>query len=208
MKKTKNYTIRYVYAGIYQYADFREEDGKITRKSFNPNWVSNGVVVPTFEGIDTIDGILKEIKTFAGRQAEIHLIDQMLPKYYRSKVIRSQVTKSTNLIQTLIADECFKFFNDCIKPIMLKKKYFVARSHMMRIVLIEKRNGEWENIIESKESRLIEFSCYQLLKSIGLYDGDVDLKSEHNSFIISGFANLWYQFTVEQVKIIDLYIEL
>ena len=206
--KKKKYTIRYVYAGIYQYADFYEEDGKIIRKSFYPNWVSNGVVVPTFEGIDTIDGILKEIKTFAGRRVEIHLIDNELPQYYRSKVIRSQVTKSTNLIQNLIADECFKFFNDCIKPIMIKKKYFVARSHMMRIILIEKRKGEWENIRESKESELIEFSCYQLLHAIGLYDENIDFKSEHNSLIINGFAELWYQLTVEQANSIDLYIEL
>ena len=88
----KTYTIKYVYAGINQYADFKEVGGKIIFPSFYPSWAKSEDV-PDVSCLESIDEILKVIKSFSyNRRAEIYLIDGMLATYYSNKGAQTLVS--------------------------------------------------------------------------------------------------------------------
>lgn len=204
----KHYTIKYVYAGINQYADFSEVDGVIVNKRFYPQYIKSGEA-PDLTNLNTIDEILEAIKAFSFHQrAEIYLINGMLPEMYNNVSAQDDIIKSSNLIEEIIENECYGFFIKHIKPILIKNDWSIGRSGFMIPVLINKdEDGEWQNIPESQDSLLVEFMCYKFMNAIKMYDGSVKLQPESH-LMINGFRQLFDKLSKNQIDECGLYIEL
>lgn len=204
----KHYTIKYIYAGIKQYADFSEVDGVIVNKRFYPQYVK-GDEAPDLTNLNTIDEILEAIKAFSFHQrAEIYLINGMLPEMYDNVSAQDDIRKSAQLIEEIIENECYGFFIKHIKPILIKNDWSIGRSGFMIPVLINKdEDGEWQNIPESPDSLLVEFMCFEFMNGMGLYDGKVNLKPESH-VMLNGFKQLFNKLSIKQIEDCGLYIEL
>ena len=204
----KSYTIKFIYAGINQYADFSEVDGVITNKRFYPQYVKSGEV-PDLTNLNSIDEILEAIKAFSFCQrAEIYLINGMLPEIYNNVSVQDDIRKSSNLIEDIIETECNNFFIKHIKPILIKNDWHIGRSRFMIPVLINKdEDGEWQNIPESPDSLLVEFMCYRFMYAINMYDEKVNLQPESH-LMINGFRELFNKLNKNQIEDCGLYIEL
>ncbi len=176
-KIDKRYTIRFSYAGISQYADFYESKGKLINP-YLPVSYMNISEIPDVSKMETIDDVLKVIKSFAyGSNAEIHLINGN-PPFYKPGTVDS----IASAYDTFITDQISTFFKKELEPIMREKGWRIGTSHIGMMVLIGKdENGEWNNVSDD-ESFEFEYLCAKCLKALNLING-IELKSEHRNYI-------------------------
>lgn len=202
------YTIRYAYAGIYQYADIRFKDGIIFDKSFRPRYVSNNTVVPSLDNADNIEEILEIIKGFSyNKRAEIYLINGNYPEYHYNEQVKVDVKIHSDIINNTIKEELYLFFTTHIAPILIKNNWFISTSWCGHPVLINKdENGEWQNIKNERDGDLIEFMCFRLLNEVGLYDGSVDFRKEQGDPYLNGFYQIMKHISSEVIEKSALFV--
>jgi hypothetical protein len=206
LKYDKNYIIRYAKSGIYQYANFMEFEGKIVNKWFHPTWV-NINEIPSLDNANTIDEILTIIKEFTGNRAEIYKINGMLVDYYNNKQVQIDTDAHIATVEKVIENECIKFFQTHVQPILIKNNWFISYSWCGKPVIIYKdENGEWDNIKE--DNTLIEYMCYRLINGLGLYDEKVNFESEHSKPTLNGFSALLTHIPHEQIESTGLYVKI
>jgi len=170
IKVVKSYTITYVYAGIEQKATFRaDKDGNFLVKDFHPSYCKISDV-PSLDNAKTIKEILEIIKRFSyNARAEITAING-IPKYFYYKTkIRKDIKKRAGLIDDFIGKQCTEIFTEHIEPILIKKKWFITRSHIgIPVLAYINKNNEWANIPECNDEKVIEYMCNSFLNKFGL----------------------------------------
>ena len=195
MEKTK-YTIRYVYAGIYQYADFIEVDGKITNPRFTPKYHRVGEPLPELHEGMCIQEILTVISAFCKR-ASLYLINGNLVSYAGDHKLIADIKQSQSLIDEMISNECLKIYTNHILPVLIKNNWWVSRSWMqIPIICCYDENNELTNVSSCEDLTHIEYLSFKFLNGIGLYDEKITMRPEHN-MLISGFKKLFNRIDVE-----------
>jgi len=179
MKIDKRYTIVFSYAGIRQYADFYEKDGKLVNPSFRASYSKAGET-PSIENLETIEEVLEVIRKFAYcNKADLHLINGLPINYYNNEKARKCVKGIDKRFVEFIEKEAVDYFEKVLEPLMKKNKWFVSSSHIGMPILIERNEeGEWDNIKGSKEFDF-EYLCYKFVSNFR--EIEVRLKSEANS---------------------------
>jgi len=180
-KIEKSITIRYSKAGYNQYATFGVVEDKVTSKSFYPSYV-NIDDVPSLDGADTIEDILKIIRDFSyNNDADIYSINGEMPEYFNNTTVKESITKYSDLLRNAIEDTFLKFFNENILPIINKNNWKLAHSWCGKPVLVEKDENEgWNNIKDNKDSTLIDFICSDFLSESMSINLDVRSHCEHS----------------------------
>jgi hypothetical protein len=204
MKNIKNYTIRFVYAGINQYANFKEIDGKIINP-YLPISYAKASEVPTLDGLETIEEILEVIKSISYcNRAEIYLVNNE-PIFYNVKT-----NKTVNLIGDRFKKfrelEAITFFEKHIEPIIKKNKIFITHSNFYYLVLIEKnKDGEWDNARDSK-TKEINYLAYKFLNQFNKIK--IDLTPQSNIYIKEFFCDIANLMPEKYFETRGLYIDL
>jgi hypothetical protein len=191
MNKTTRFTIRYVYAGICQYADFIYSDDKLIHHTFSPQYCK-GDNVPSLEGLNVLADIISVIEKFTGRKADIYMVDSILTDYYYNQPVREAVyraeSKYTEFVSSLVHD----FFDSVLLPIMVDNGWKISYSWIGKPILIELRDGEWDNVKNSDPKVVnFEYLCHKFSYGV-LGDGEsLDLRTEQSrNLIIDGFSKL------------------
>ena len=206
MTNRTHYCIRYVYAGIYQYAEFSVENGNVIRKMFNPSYVKTGET-PSLEDANTMEEILEIISKFSKRPADIFLINGNIPAYENNEAVKTDINKHVEAIEYIINKECFEFFTNHVIPIMVENNWYISTAWTGRPILISKNEeNEWDNIKETDQSYLIEYMCYKLLNDLSLYSEKVDFRQEHQKPILNGFSRMFAHITHEQILSTGLFV--
>jgi hypothetical protein len=205
IKIDKTYTIKYSKSGVCQYSDFRYSNGKLVSSNFSPSWVSEEDV-PSLEGLNDIEDILKVIKDFSfANRAEIYLINNEPVYFYENETAKKSLKSINEKYEKFMEQISYDFFAENIKPILTKKGFKISTSWCGMPVLIKKdEEGEWQNI--EREEKEIDYLCYNFLYEVGLSDESINLKTETGYYSFKGFSNFFKFIPNEKIK--DLIIEL
>jgi hypothetical protein len=166
MNNYKRYTIRYSYAGINQYADLNYSGDTLVHCNFMPRYCK-GVDIPSLDGLNDIADIISVIEKFSGRKAEVYLIDYELAEYYLNapvkEVVHTAKAKYDEFVTTLVRE----FFDSVLLPIIIENDWKITRSWVGVPVLIEMREGEWDNV-KSSDPKVVNFEyiCYKFSHGI------------------------------------------
>ena len=200
----KTYTIRFIYAGIKQYANFREIDGKIVNPYLSISY-AKASEVPTIDGLETIEEILAVIKSISYcNKAEIYLVNNE-PIFYNVKTNKT-VKLIGDRFKKFIELEAITFFEKHIEPIIKKKKLFITHSNFYYLVLIEKnKDGEWDNVRDSKTNE-INYLAYKFLKQFN--NIKIDLTPESSNYIKDFFVDIANLMPEKYFETRGLYIDL
>ena len=184
----KEITIRYSKGGINQYARFGIKDGKVVMKDFLPFYTYTNISdIPSLDGIDTIEEILKVINEFSYNGATIHLIDGELPEYNKRVKTKQYISNLKSEVENFIETKAIELFTTQILPIIKKHRWFISESQFMRTILIYKnRKTGWDNIQDCEASELIEFISHKFIRIVKGED-DIKLCPEHGRPSINSF---------------------
>ena len=187
MKIDKRYTIKFSYAGIWQYAEFYEKDGKLINNRLFVSY-SNEKDIPSIEGLETIGEVLEVIKTFSYNEPVIYLINGTPVTYHNNDEAKKYLTKFNDKFDTFRKTETIKYFESVLEPIIIKNKWYISTSHIGFPILIEKNDdeGEWDNV---KDDYDFEFLCYKFISHFK--DISISLKGEQGPSVISAFREIF-----------------
>jgi len=191
-KITKRYNIVFSYAGIRQYADFYESEGKLVNPRLSVSY-SKAKKVPDVSNMETIDEVLEAIKSFAyGSYVEINLINGQPVNFYNNTKAKEHLSIFNEKFDKFIEDEALHYFKTILEPIMIDNSWFVASSHVGAPVLIEKNeDGEWDNIKRDDKAFDFEYLCFKFANNFRKYL-KVYLKCEFNNrSAYSGFMAMF-----------------
>lgn len=206
IKIDKTYTIKYSKSGVSQYSDFEYSNGKLISYSFNPSWTKTEDV-PSLEGLNDIEDILKVIKDFSfANQAEIYLINDEPVYFYENKTAKKSIKSINEKYEKFMEQISYDFFMENIKPLLTENNFKISTSWCGMPVLIKKdEEGEWQNI-EREEGKEIDYLCYNFLHEVGLSNESINLKTETGYYSLKGFSNFFKFLPTEKIK--DLIVEL
>lgn len=206
-KIVKRYTIKFSYAGIRQYADFRyNTNGELVNHDFRVRY-SRGEDVPSIDGLTDINDILEKIKEVSfNNRAEIYLINGNPVNYHNNEKAKEDISNFAIKYEELIREEATKFFEKHIVPIIVKNDWKISHSSFYVPVLIEKDDeGEWDNVYQCEDEDDLEYLCYKFVSQFD--ELDVDLRAEHSNKVYA-FDKFAKYLDDDYLKDTDLYIEL
>lgn len=190
MKIDKRYTIRFSCAGIYQYNDFYERDGKLADPTLRVLYRKRDEI-PDVSKLETIKEVLEVIKRISyTNRAEIYLIDGLPVKYYNNKKARKYIKSIDKELNEFKSKKAIEFFETHLEPIMKKNKWFIGSSAWGFPVLIKKIEGVWANIPNNQQAFDFEFLCYMFASEFKKID--FKLKTEQSGTAPEGFRNVVY----------------
>lgn len=201
------YTIRMAIAGVFQYAEFGVcDDGKLVNVRFQPRWV-DVKTIPTLDGL-TFDEAMEALEKFCGRKPTIHLINGDIPRYYEHPEYDERIKGYAERFDNFIEIESSNFFDENILPLIKKNNWRVAYSWMSIPVLCYiNEDGDWDNVRDEDDSKLIEYLSYMFLRKTGLdNDEKVDLTSEDHMYIHK-FAYFMRNVPLKHLEEIDIFQE-
>lgn len=203
------YTIRYSKAGIYQYAKIGVDDDdpqKVLYYDFRPSYVRKGEIVPSFED-KTFDEIMIMLNEFSYNNAEIYLINGVLPEYYHDKTYNEEITNASEAITKVIEEQSLNFFKSKILPIIVKNNWKISHSWMYVAILIYKtENGEWDNIEENEDSYFIQYLSHVFCKNCNIIDRSSSLEMcDEMKTNINNFDDLIRNIPIEQLEKLGIY---
>jgi len=182
IKINKTYTIKFVYAGINQYARFFEKDGKLVYPRLEINYYRGEL--PSLEN-KNIEEVLTVIKDIADNRAEIYLINEQPLNYYNNEKDKEYIQSFNKKFEYFIESEAINFFEKVLEPIMKENKWFISSSYIGKPILIEKNNdGEWDNIRDGFD---FEYLCYKFVSNFK--NVKINLNSEHSVDAFKSFFN-------------------
>jgi len=186
IKIDKRYCIAFSKAGIRQYAEFSEKDGKLYNPSFSASYTKTDEI-PSVENLETIEEVLEVIKKFAYcNKAEILLINGQPVNYYNNDKAKNEATIIGDKFEKFKESEAISYFEKILEPIMKENKWFISRSHIGFPVLIEKnKEGEWDNIKRDGKDFDFNYLCYKFASNFK--EIKLNLKSESNAPSVEGF---------------------
>lgn len=202
----KYYTIKFVHAGIYQYAEFYEkENGELSNPTLHVSY-SKLSEIPDVSGMKTIDEVLEAIKKIYPR-AEIFLINGKPLFFEKILNVNNHVKTMKTEYENFIEEKSKNFFNLYIKPIMKKRRWKIGVSGFGRLIFIKKdKNGEWDNVNDVDKEFELEYLCLEALISLGIvdkYDYKNDILEKRIS-VSHIFLNTIYDYITESELFIKL----
>ena len=204
---SKRYTIKYSKSGINQYADFIYQYGTLVYNTFNPSYTKKEEI-PSLEGITDIQDILNVIKAFSyNNRAEIYLIDGVFPEYYENKVVQEDIELIEDNYQYYINSTTLVFFKKHLLPELRKKRWKITYSWAGYPVLIKKNKKEWVNV-DSKESRMVDFICYEYVRQVTGGIEPLELESETGHINNNGFMRLFNLINKKDLEKLKILINL
>lgn len=191
MKDKIRYTVRYKYAGICQYADFVYVDGKLVMDTFSPLY-TNGDEIPSLEGLNELTDILPVIEVFTGRKAEIYMVNGDLADYHTNQYAKEAITNASSKYAEFISSLVSDFFMSVLYPIIVKNGWKISHSWMGKPILVEMRDGEWDNVKSSDIDVInFEYICHKFCFNVLGHGQHTDLRVEQESYlIIDSFSKL------------------
>ena len=146
------------------------------------SWAKAGET-PDVSECKNIDEVLAKIKTIAyGGRAEIHTINVHPVFYYKIDKTRKQLKEMGLELESFIEAKAKIFFDAELKPLLIKNKWKVSRSHMNLLILIEKdKNDEWDNVRDEEKEFKFEYLCKEFLSRMSV---------ECERFTVNKFFNL------------------
>ena len=210
VKIDKSYTIRFAYAGIFQYATIRESKGKIVAMRFSVSYrkKEHEPIIDQINKSTDINEILELIRSIAYcNRAEIYLISNAPIQYSENKELKDYVTEVSNKFDEFIKTTATEYFDKVLLPIMIQNKWFFSTSGFGYPILIYKNDeNEWDNIPKNEDSLYFEYLCYKFLKDFN--NIEINLTPEHGNPRIDCFYMFNRILADEYFKERNLLIEL
>lgn len=189
----RSYTIKFSYAGVSQYADFRESQGELIHPELFVSYMKvdsdEYKICQSIKTMTNINDILEAIKSIAyNNRAEIHFINYAPVFYDKKKKTQQRIKSMNDAYDKFIDQQLTDFFNAELLPIIKKNNWGIGRSGMGAYIIIAKdKNGEWNNVGKTTESNYkkefqFEYLCAKALKSLDLIK-KIDLRNEHGNYL-------------------------
>jgi hypothetical protein len=167
------YTLKYVYAGINQYADFDFSNGKLIRNSFRPSYAKVSDIPTIFS--DDINDIIKIIKRFTKNVVVIHKINGYIPKYHKEcDELKTAIVKFDEQFKLVFNPIIEKYYVENILPVLKKNKWKHFNSWCGVSVLVKND----ENIdTQTDDYKYVDFLCQQFLSEVLHINVNIEDKS-------------------------------
>jgi len=172
------YTIKFSYAGYNQYCKLIIEDNIVKRHEFYIQYNKGKNIDLKSKTLDEAIELIKSISYC--NEANIHLINDEPAFLYEQNHIKEAVKLVKKEYDKFIEEKIEKFFNDNLVSIIRENEWRITVSNFNYIVLIAKKDNEWDNyhrVIEHNLFFKFEYLCYLCLKALDLEE-KIELKNE------------------------------